>query len=110
MVETGPKSYGDRTLADEWNLPSASRTLARKEKWTPGRDQLIDASAYCGTLVGIPYWKVSDTGLKSMDIASIDVNAESELPDVLTLDGNWPGVAPPRHSLTQWKISSAMSS
>ena len=98
-VETGPKCYGCLTLADEWNLPSASRTRARKEKWTPGQDQLIDASAYCGSLVGIPYWKVSDAGLKSMEIANIDVDADSELPYVWTLDGNRPGAGSLRQSL-----------
>ncbi len=99
VIETGPKSYDGLTLADQWNLTSASRTRARKEKWTPGQDQLIDASAYGGSLAGIPYWKVSDTNLRSVEIANIDVDAKSELPYVWTLDGNRPGTGSPRQSL-----------
>ena len=43
--------------------------------------------------VGIPCWKVSDADLRSVDIANIDVDAESELPHVLTRDGNRPRLA-----------------
>ena len=90
-------------MADDWNLPSASKAKAKKNKWLPSQEQLIEASACYGSFVGIPSRKESGADLKSADIANIDVDAEIELLDVLTLDG--PTEA---GGLTQSEIQSQM--
>ena len=64
------------------NCPAPASPGPRKDEWTSTRDQLIEASACYGRVVGIPTRKESGASLKPGDVAHIEVL------DVLTRDGD----------------------